>query len=182
MEIKSLLESYTKKIIKEVKDNKDMCLKIGYEVRKKEIKNYYKHTERRLYNYPELISNIEKYNMDIKDIKKEYKQHGLSKKSKDICLNNSAGIRLSDEEILHGKIIIIQKKIERDEKEIAEIKYALQGIESDEWTDVIGLKYFEQLTEHEISEKLHTTDRTIRRHKNRLMNKIMVRLYGADVI
>lgn len=182
MDIKELLDKHSKKIIEAINNNKALCLKIGYDVRNNEIKNYFKQTERRLYNYPELLANIEKYELDIQDLRIEFNAYGNSKRSKDICVASTTGIRLSEDEILEGKTLVIQKKIERDKKEIEEIDYALEAIEDDEFKNIIDFKYFKNMNDLDIAEKLHITDRTVRRHKNRLMKKIMVRLYGADVL
>jgi DNA-directed RNA polymerase specialized sigma subunit len=125
---------------------------------------------------------VKKYNADIKDIKLEFKLHGNSRKSKDICIATTSGVRLTDDEILEAKIIGIQQKIDRDQKEIDEINYSLESIKEDEFQEIVKLKYFENKKDTDIAELLHTADRTIRRHKNRLLRKIMVRLYGADAI
>jgi nicotinamide mononucleotide adenylyltransferase len=167
------------KIIKKaVESAVSVAYKAGYDARKQEIKNYFKQTEKRLYAYPELKENIEKYKLDIEDLKREK----VSCRSKDIVrIPEGSGIRLSPEEIQEARIQNVVKKMERDQLEIDEINYALDAVRNDEYYKVIEYKYFQGMTnDDEIGELLHCDGRTVRRHKNRLVNKIAVKLYGAD--
>jgi RNA polymerase sigma factor (sigma-70 family) len=181
MDFNRILGKMKRDIIDAVNDNKAICLKFGYNTRSAEIKNHFRQTERRLYNYPLLITNVEKYNLDIKDLQKEF-DSGSFGKSKDIVFMQKSGVRLESDEVLEAKILTLLKKIQRDNKEIQEIEYALEVISNDEFKDIIHYKYFENMTDAEIADKLHISDRTVRRYKSRLIGKIMVRLYGADVI
>ncbi len=152
---------------------------IGIEQGKAETKNIFKQTEARLYAFPELRSNIEKYNKDINDLRRE--DPG---RSKDIVFfsTHGGGVRLSAEEIQEGRILVIQKKIYRDQTEIDEIEFSLAAVEDDEYYPVIEMKYFKKKTDEEISYQLHCDPSTVRRNKNRLVKRIAVKLYGARAV
>jgi hypothetical protein len=151
----------------------------GYEQGKKSRQHLFGHTEQRLRAYPELRKNVEKYSKDIEDLKKETRI-GASGRAKDVVYNNIRGIRLTPEEKLIVKIATIETRIKNDEAEIKEIEYALLGIDSDPWKHIIAYKYFFGEKDDAISNLMHCDERTVRRHKNRLVEKIMLRLYGAE--
>ena len=150
----------------------------GYSLGKNEVNNYYKHTEKRLYAFKQLQKNMIIYKKDIEDLKRE----GATSKSKDIVRMRQSGVRLDHDEILQCKIINIQMKIDRDLREINELKRALATIKKNTNHEIVHYKYFEELSNAEISEKLHMSERSVQRNKKQLINKLMIALYGADVI
>ena len=170
-EVDALIRSVIEKSVSE-------GIRQGYAIGKQESKDYFRQTEKRLRAYPELKKNIEKYEKDIADLQYESRIPG-SKKSKDIARMISNGVRLSPEEILGVKIANIEIKKKIDEAEIVEIDYALDGIRGEYDYNIIEWKYFEYQSDEEIAQKLHCDERTVRRNKNRLVSKIMIRLYGA---
>ena len=144
------------------------------------LKDKFKQTEKRLYAYPIMKRNIERYALDIKDIEKED-----MKKSKDfvIFLKNSGGADKPDlEELRAAKILVIEQKRARDEKEIAEIDAALKEIEQDEYFSVIEMHYFQGAQQDEVAEKLHCDKVTAWRNRKRLINMLNISLYGADAL
>lgn len=153
---------------------------LGVEKGKTEAKNLFKQTEIRLYAYPELRKNIERYNQDIEDLRKE----GPGGRSKDIVFysTHGGGTRLSAEEILEGRVMVLQKKIYRDQTEIDEIAYALQAVADDDYYPVIKMKYFEGKSDEDIANIISCDPRTIRRNKSRLVRRIAVKLYGAEAV
>jgi ribosome modulation factor len=153
-------------------------LRRGYVAGKNENKNLYQTTERRLRAYPELIRNIDKYNKDIEDLKREHRAGGTGR-SKDIVMSAARGVRLSPDEKLAVRIATIEEKKRIDATEIAEIDYALASIADDDWYCIIQHKYFDGWTDAEIANETHYDERTVRRHKSRLIGKLMIRLYGA---
>lgn len=183
--------STTQKLPKEVlslidaalKNAADKAYNEGRKHRDQEIKDYYKATERRLYAYPELALNLEKHDLDIQDVRKESRVIGGGR-SKSIVYRPVTGgsVVAGKDEILEGKIAIIESKRQRDQDEINEINYALGAIENDPDRMIIEYKYFDNMTEAEIGEKMFCDERTVRRHKSRLLRKIMIRLYGADAV
>jgi hypothetical protein len=156
----------------------DRAFKAGYECRKQEVKNYFKQTERRLYDYPELKENIEKYKLDIEDLKKEK----WSVRSKDIVrMPEGSGNRLTPDEKQQVKIMSVEIKSDRDTTEITEIEYALNAVKHDEYYMVIEYKYFDKMNDIDIATIMCCDDSTVRRHKSRLVHRIALKLYGADV-
>lgn len=152
---------------------------LGAEQAKTETKNIFKQTEMRLYAYPELRNNITKYTLDIKDLRRE-----SPGRSKDIVFysTHGGGTRLSAEEVQEGRIMVLQKKIYRDQTEIEEIDFALQAIANDEYYKVIEMRYFKGMKDEEIAESVSCDPSTVRRNKNRLIRKIAVKLYGAQAV
>jgi DNA repair exonuclease SbcCD ATPase subunit len=152
---------------------------LGVEKGKKEAKNLFKQTELRLYAYPELQGNIEKYNRDIQDLRQE-----TPGRSKDIVFfsMHGGGTRLSADEIQEARIMILQKKIYRDQTEIDEIDYALQAVRNDDYYPIIEMKYFKGKNDDEIALEVSCDPSTVRRNKSRLVRKIEIKLYGAEVV
>ncbi len=74
------------------------------------------------------------------------------------------------------------ESMERTKREIQRIERALETIQDDPYYDIIPLKYWDLLQPAEIAERLNCDERTYRRHKNRLVNKLKVVLFGADAL
>lgn len=171
--IEQLIEQAVKKAL-------NTAVLYGVEQGKHEAKDPFKQTEIRLYAYPELQGNIKKYNKDIEDLREE----GPSGRSKDIVFFSAhgGGTRLSADEIQEARIMIVQKKVYRDQTEIDEIEYALQAVEGDEYYSVIEMKYFQGKSDDEIAAAIPCDPRTVRRNKTRLVRKLAVKLYGAEAV
>ena len=169
-EIKRYIDETAKKVLASITP---IAGKTGY-------KNCYKQTEARLYAYPVLQENIKRYEQDIKDLEREK----ITCRSKDLARFNACagGIRLTPEEIQEGKIIGVQIKLERDKKEVGEIKEAICDILDDEYYFVISGRYFEGLDDANIAAAIPCDERTVRRHRSRLVRKMAVRFYGAEVL
>jgi RNA polymerase sigma factor (sigma-70 family) len=155
-------------------------LLLGIEKGRSEAKNLFKQTEIRLYAYPELKNNIEKYQRDIEDLREER----ISGRSKDIVFFSAHGgsTRLSADEIQEGRIMILQKKIYRDQTEIDEIDYALQAVQNDEYYSIIKMRYFEEKGDEEIAGIIGCDPSTVRRNKSKIIRRIAVKLYGAQAV
>lgn len=143
-------------------------------------KDKYKLTERRLYAYPVLKRNLERYGKDIEDIK-----HEDLRKSQDFVLyikNSGSKIKPDIEDLRRERIALIENKRARDEKEIAEIDAAIQEISGEEYYPAIELHYFKRVREDEIAEVMHCDKTTVYRNRKRLINMLNVSLYGADAL
>ena len=171
--IQKLIEEAVKKAV-------SATVLFGKEKTTADGKEAFKKTEQRLYAYPELKKNIEKYYADIEDVQLE----GATRKSKDLVFFSPGmgGTRLSAEEIMEGRIAVLQKKIYRDQSEIDEIDFALSAINGDEYYQAVALKYFDGKTDEFISETVHCDPSTVRRNKNRLVRKMAIKLYGAQAL
>lgn len=140
--------------------------------------NYYKQTEARLYAFPTLQKNIERYRLDIEDLKREK----ITAKSKDITSYGGDGIRLTPEERQEGKILAVELKLQRDQKAVEEINQALETVAADEYYKIIEMRYFLNCDDAYVAEMLHCAERTVRYNRSRLINKLSVFLYGASVL
>lgn len=154
-------------------------IKAGYIIRKNEVTNYHRKTEKLLYSYNDLKASVINYKEEVEELDR----YGLKDKSKSIVYMPS-GSRLSREEILDARIQDLYYKIQTTEREIKKIDNALETIKDDDWYGIIELKYFKNISDIDISEldEFKCDPSTIRRHKNRLINKIAIRLFGADAI
>jgi len=141
-------------------------------------RNYFKETERLLYSLPALRLKVAQDEEDLRN--------GLvssPEKSRDVVRSSTSGYRQYDPEAREERYIAERKEImERTKKEIARIERALEIIQDDEYYDIIPLKYWDLVQPAQIAEALHVDERTYRRHKNRLVNKLKVVLFGADAL
>ena len=133
--------------------------------------------KRRLYAYQQLKENIERYKLDIENIKVE--DFG---KSKSIVFRNGATTPQDIEDIRAAKIAIVEQKIARDEEEIKELDFALSTIRNEEYYPALEMTFFDEMKQDIIAEKLHCDKSTIWRQVGRLIDKLCIVLYGADAI
>ena len=142
-------------------------------------RNYFKETERLLYSLPALRLKVAQDEEDM--------GNGLlvpKERSKDIVCpikNNYYG---PHDPLAQAERYIAERKasMERTRREIQRIERALETIQDDEYYDIIPLKYWDLLQPAEIAERLNCDERTFYRHKNRLVNKLKVVLFGADAL
>ena len=59
---------------------------------------------------------------------------------------------------------------------------ALKNIQDDKYYKIIELKYFEEMTLEYVAEKFGVDERTIRRQKNRLINRLRALIFSDNVI
>ena len=153
---------------------------IGAAKAKAKMEDTYIKTERRLYAYPILKKNIERYKADIEDIK-----HEDMGKSADIVLyqTNSGKTPESDlEELRAEKIFTITEKMNRDQKEVDEIELALGYIQDDEYYPLIPMLYFERRRRDEVCQLKHISRATSFRQSCRMVKTVELVLYGADAL
>ena len=145
------------------------------------VKDLAKLTKKRLYAYPQLKGNIERYKLDIEDIRQE-----TFGKSKSIVIfqRNSGdnAEKLTIEEQRAAKIRLIEQKIERDEAEIKEMDAALAQIESDPYYRIIEMRFFQKMNRDEIAEEFPCDPTTVSRQLGRLLDTLNISLYGADAL
>lgn len=141
-----------------------------------EQRNYFKDTEKLLYSLPALKLKAEQDEEDIKNNRIVRKR-----KSTDIVrFSGITGLQkdMDEDEYTENR----QASLERTKMEIKRIERALEIIEHDEYYPIIPLKYFDNCTMEDIAERLDRDESTIRRNKNRLINKLKVLLFGADAL
>ncbi len=147
-------------------------------VQPEEGKNYFKETEILLYNYPALKLKIEQDESFLYD--PDASAEPEQRKSKDI-------IRFSGTGGGHGLdidryTISIKSSMMRTRQEVKRIERALDTIKSDKYYEIITMKYFEEMTMEAIAAHFDCEDKTVRRNKNRLINKLKIMLFGADAL
>lgn len=170
----------SKKDMEAIKRIARQVMNEGVDKGKKQAKNRYKQTESRLYAYPILKQNIERYRADIEDIK-----HEDMRKSHDFVLfmsNSGRSPEIDIEDLRAGKILLAEQKIARDEKEIDEINVALQTIEDDPYYQIIPMHYFDNQEQDKIMTACHCTETTLWRNRKALISRINIALYGADAL
>jgi len=142
-------------------------------------RNYFKETERLLYSLPALKLKVAQDEEDLASgmlVPKE--------RSKDIVCPTGSSSYGPHDPLAQAERYIAERKasMERTKREIQRIERALETIQDDEYYDIIPLKYWDQLPPAEIAERLNCDERTFYRHKNRLINKLKVVLFGADAL
>lgn len=86
------------------------------------------------------------------------------------------------EELLRNYNAFVESDQPYTQKLVRKIDAALESIKDDIYYDVIPMTYFEGSTREAVAEYFDTTVTTISRNKNRLVNKLKVRLCSDDVI
>ncbi len=147
---------------------------------KKNQKNWTKMTMKRLYSFPILKANIERYQKDIEDIRRE--DMGKSKSIVEFHSKNNEWEKPDVEDLRAAKIRIVEMKIDRDTQEVREIEMALDSVRTDQYYPIIEMKFFQHMTHEEIAEKLPCGVATVSRQLGRLLDIINVTLYGADAL
>lgn len=175
---REIIELVKKQVDREVKRSIEAIIKTRIEFEAGQ-RDYFKETEKLLYNYPALKLKLAQDEEDM--------ANGLmvpKERSKDIVCpikNNYYG---PHDPLAQAERYIAERKasMERTRREIQRIDRALETIQDDEYYDIIPLKYWDLLSPAEIAERLNCDERTYRRHKNRLVNKLKVVLFGADAL
>jgi DNA-directed RNA polymerase specialized sigma subunit len=142
-----------------------------------EQRNYFRETEKLLYSLPALKLSLAEYDEDLK----AGELIALRAKSKDVIRyspNNSGVCGLHPDDASNSKVA----SIGRTRKQVQRIERALETVKDDLYYDIIPLKYFDGLSGEDIADRLNCEERTYRRHKNRLINKLKVVLFGADAL
>ena len=140
---------------------------------------FFQKTEKLLYNYNDLQEAVKQKERDI-----EFLQiNGLQGKSKSIVLySTNPGSAGADQyvEVLEA----YRAAKERTERLISKIDRALNEIKQDPKYFIIQEKYFsdEKHSNEKIAEKFGINEKTVRRHRNRLINKLQILLFGADAL
>ncbi len=141
-------------------------------------RNYFKETERLLYSLPALKLKVAQDEEDLRN-----GQMKLKEKSRDIVKPSRGGGGSFDPDEMEERYIEQRKEsMERTKREIQRIERALETIQDDEYYEIIPLKYWDGLSPVGIAERLNCDERTFYRHKNRLINKLKVVLFGADAL
>jgi len=174
---REVIDIVKKQVEKEVKRYIEAIIKARIEFDAAQ-RNYFKETERLLYSLPALRLKVAQDEEDLRNGKMKLKE-----KSRDIVKPSQGGYRMHDPEAKEERYIADRmESMERTKRQIQRIERALETIQDDEYYDIIPMKYWDLMQPAQIAEALHCDERTYRRHKNRLVNKLKVVLFGADAL
>lgn len=158
------------------------AVKAGIEAGRKEAErapiDAYRATERRLYALPTLVKKVQ----DAKEKLRDLEDHGLHQRSKDVVRFRRSGQRLSDCDIEEAIKLDLSSDIAKNEHEIETVKKALRNIEDDTYYVAVSGRYFEGISDEEIAKQIPCDERTVRRHRGRLVRVVAVWLYGAEAV
>lgn len=140
----------------------------------------FKKTEKLLYNYKDFIESIRDREKLIEDL--ENSSTGM--KSRSITSFSTAPVsdftseaeRKADEIENHKNQIRITKNF------ISTIDAALALIKDDKYYGIIELWYFDGKSREEIAAEYNVDVKTITRNKNRLINRLQIRLFSDEYI
>jgi len=142
-------------------------------------RNFYRETEILLYNYPVLKLKVAQDEEFLYDPNAHTAP--ANNRSKDIVIYSSRSTGS------HGLDIdqytqSVKSSMMRTRQEVLRIDRAMEAITDDKYYEIIPLKYWDGLTIEEISEKIVCDEKTVRRNRSRLVNKLKIMLFGADAL
>ena len=137
---------------------------------------YIANTKSRIRSYPQLKRNVERYKLDIEDIKSE----NFGKSKSIVIMQPSYANPLSVEDKRAAAIAIIEKKLERDQREIKYIELALAEIKENIYYPAFEQYFFKNIPFKTIAEKIYKSRSVVSRNVGRMVNQLAVFFYGAD--
>lgn len=178
IKIKDATEKDIREIVDDQMDNFIFKLKRAG-LMKDDTRTPFQKTEWVLYKYNEFLKAIESREMEIADTE----AHGVKHKSKSITsYNKVSGYIPDDEEKKEERIRMLSKANETTKKFIDAVDAAMDTIRDDPWVEIIELKYLMGYSNVKCAELLECDEKTIRRHKNRLVNALSIQLFSEEVI
>lgn len=137
-------------------------------------------TEILLYNYNNFKAAINDKYEQIKSIQCV----GIQKRSSSITsfsANSTYEIK-TDLDKAEEQIENIEQSIQTTQTFIKIIDDAIHTLKDDPYFEIIRLKYFEEKSREQMAEYFNVDVSTISRNKNRLINKLQIRLFSDEVI
>lgn len=140
----------------------------------------YQKTETLLYNYNDFKEVVEDKYKQIETIQEE----GVPKKSASITSFSGEQVTYvkSEAEKAEEMIYAIEQSIQVTCKFINVIDAALDSLSNDPYFEIIPMKYFEGKTREDIAGFFDCDVKTVSRNKNRLINKLQIRLFSNEFI
>ena len=168
------LELITKKTTESVFE---VLRKNGFEI--KEKKTVFQKTEQLLYLIPQLKEAIDHNKERIKDLKK----YGISKGGSAVhVVPQTTPLREDVSDKIKREIENLQQRNYIINSQIKWVNGILNTIRSDKFFEIIELKYYNGKTHEEIAEYFNCDESTVRRNKNRLINRIKTLLFPSDSV
>lgn len=129
-----------------------------------------------MYGYPAILERIAK----DKEQLAELEQHGLRGHSRDILRFREKNYNRVDPEEIKDKLIEeLQELIASNEREAAEIEWALDHVRRDPYFCIFD-RYLYGLTDEQIADKIPCDPTTIWRNRRRLLLALVTLLYGTE--
>ncbi|PID67140.1 MAG: hypothetical protein CR959_01730, partial [Fusobacteriales bacterium] len=82
------------------------------------------------------------------------------------------------EEIKEQNKILLEKLY----RVIELIEFGLNEIKNDKYYEIITMMYFDKMTYEQIAEKLNLSDKTVKRHRNRLVNELSLIIFPDEIL
>lgn len=144
--------------------------------------DYYKGTEKILYNYNYLKANLEIKLKELQEIEKDDGVRAVDFEGISTCKTYRISQPVEDMAILNLEMInSITKNINKLKSKINSIEKSLNLL-SDEERGIIQMKYIDSMNWIQISEKVNISGRQAQRIKNNAINKIKVGLFGINAL
>ncbi len=140
----------------------------------------YRKVELLLYNY----NNFKEVIKDRQEQIEEIQQVGIRKKSGSIVkfTGDVKGIVSDDYTKAEEQITLIENSIAVTKNCISILDRALKELENEPYFDIIRMKYFEEMSREDIAAFYSVDVSTISRQKNKLIDKLKIKLFSDDVI
>lgn len=164
---------------------KTLCSEIVRQLReanvlRSPILSPYQKTEQLLYNYRNFQQVIDDKQQQIEFLR----QNGIPRKSADVVQfsPNKTMTNQSEDDKLSDQIEAIERSIHITERALEMINRSLRVIQSDQYYEIIPMRYFEQYSREEIADHYAVDVSTISRNKSRLVNRLALYLFSDDVL
>ncbi|SKB28425.1 phage transcriptional activator, RinA family [Acetoanaerobium noterae] len=140
--------------------------------------DYYKGTEKILYNYNYLKANLEIKLKELHEIQLDDGVSGINYEGVSTCKTYKISQPVEDIAVLNLEMInSITQNIKKLKSKINSIEMSLSLL-SDEEREIIQMKYFDSMNWPQISNKVNMSERHAQRIKNNAINKMKVGLFG----
>ena len=153
-----------------------VCKKIMQKIKPVPQNEFVQKTKARIRSYPQLKRNIERYQLDIEDIK-----HENFGKSKSIVIPQPTYANpLTIEDKRAAAIALLEKKLERDKREVKYIELALEEIKENSYYPAFEKYFFQNMSFVEISQQIYKSRSVVSRNVGQMVNQLTVFFYGAE--
>ena len=165
------IDRIAEKIIEKLKNDK--------EIKTEKQLTPFQRTEKLLYNLKFLKGALDVKSKKLTGLKND----PVLLQKKDLGVNVQTTKKyLSEVEKIENMIENCENEIKRLEHVVNMTENALKNIEDDKYYKIIELKYFEEMTLEYAAGKFNVDITTIKRNKNRLVNRLRVLIFSDNVI
>lgn len=129
----------------------------------------------RLREWPDLRGRLRQEKLRLRQIE----EGGVPMRKQVVQRFQRSGVRLTEEQIYNALVADLRARIAAEEFAVMEIQMALEEIEDDPYYPVISRRYFDGWDDEAIGTELQIQPSTLRKHRVRLLDRLVVLLYGA---